>query len=119
MPRLSCLLGVVAAAALAPSSASAYETLSGPGEQAGPPRLAVAANGAAAVAWATTGDRIKLRYRGPDGVWARVQTLVATAGARDPQLAMAGDGDLIVTWVGDSSSGPAIYGRTRAADGTL
>jgi hypothetical protein len=119
MPRLPIALAVASALAFAPSSASAYTTISGPGEAAGPPRLAVASNGAAAVAWATTGDRIKLRYRAPDGTWSRVQTLVASAGARDPQLAMASDGDLIVTWVGNSSSGPAIYGRTRAADGTL
>src|SRR4051812_21937293 len=119
MSRLSLVLAVASAFVIAPSSAFAYTTISGPGEPAGPPRLAVAANGAAAVAWATTGDRIKVRYRAPGGAWSRVQTLVASAAARDPQLAMASDGDLIVTWIGDTSHGPAIYGRTRAADGTL
>jgi hypothetical protein len=98
---------------------SGYSTISGSGQSAGAPRLAVAANGAAESAWEAGGSAIKLRYRSPEGAWDAVQTLTASGGARDPQLAMSSDGGSIVTWLADTSTGPAVYGRTRAADGTL
>ena len=103
---------------------AAVQTLSGPGEDASGPQVAVDADGDAVFTWERsdgTDQRIEARARSAGGVLSAVQTLSdAGQDAGAPQVAIDADGDAVFVWERvDNSGNERIQARTRSAGGAL
>ncbi len=102
----------------------AIENLSGPGENASVPQVAVDADGDAVFTWERsdgTNQRIQARARSAIGALSGVQTLsVAGQDAEAPQVAVDADGDAVFVWERvDNSGNERIQAQTRSAAGAL
>lgn len=110
-PFWACLVAVLFAMA-APAAAKAAFSHAGPispgGQNASEPRVAVAANGDAVIAWvrfdATSArccHRVQSRFRSAArGTWSAVQNVSSPGrSAADPEVAIDPDGDAVFAWV--------------------
>ena len=97
--------------------------LSGPGQDAAEPQLAVDGDGDAVFTWQRfdgTHNRIQARTRSAAGVLGAVQTLSPPGeNASDPQVAVEADGDAVFTWTRFDGTSDRIQARARSAAGTL
>jgi hypothetical protein len=99
-------------------SLSAVRNLSGPGQDASFPRLAVDSGGTAVVSWQRIDHAdvtvVQARRRAPDGTLGAVQTLSDSDWTAElPQVAVAPGGAAIVTWQGLDGA----HARVHAAVG--
>jgi hypothetical protein len=125
--RISCVVAVLAAAAVAASPAAAAfrpaVDLSAPGYQADRPQVAVDAQGDAVFVWNRfdgANDRIQTRALSATGVLSPVQTLSpAGQDATEPQVAVDADGDAVFAWRRFDGAYSRIQARTRSAAGIL
>jgi hypothetical protein len=102
---------------------SAVQTLSGSGQDANGPQLAVDRDGNAVVVWYRfdgAKDRIQVRRRTAAGSLSAVQTLSAAGGEADlPQVAVDGNGNALVVWERHDGSHWRIQARHRTRSGGL
>ena len=102
---------------------SAIQTLSGAGQDASDPQVAVDTDGDAVFTWARsdgTNQRIQARARSAGGVLGPVQTLSAAGrDAFQPQVAIDADGDAVVIWRLFDGASQVIQSRARSAAGVL
>ncbi len=121
------LCAVLAVGLLAPALAGAVwtapVTVSGAGEDASSPQVAVDADGDAVFVWVRsdgTNDRIQARARSAAGTLSAVQN-VSAAGedASSPQVAVDADGDAVFTWLRFDGTSDRIQARARSSAGAL
>ena len=99
------------------------QTLSGAGQDAEDPQVAVDADGDAVFTWWRNdgaNDRVQARARSAAGVLSAVQNLSAAGqNAFDPQVAVDADGDAVFTWSRFDGTNDRIQARARSAAGAL
>jgi hypothetical protein len=99
------------------------QTLSGSGESAFSPDVAMDMKGNALVGWQRsdgTDYRVQIRRRSAAGTLGPVQTLSdAGEGAEPPQLAVVAGGNAVVVWGRSDGLSNRIQVRGRSASGTL
>ncbi len=102
---------------------SPVQTLSGVGQHATDPQVAVDADGDAVFTWLladATGDRIQARARSAAGVLSAVQTLSSSGqDALAPQVAVDPDGDAVLAWQRFDGSRYRVQALGRSAAGAL
>jgi hypothetical protein len=118
LPTLTKVPPPTAGAADPPAAAD----ISAAGETASGPRVAVAPDGSATVAWSA-------REGGKFGVWERRIGTGGTAppvllsdparDALDPQLALAADGTATVAWIGSDGTSTVVQARRISPTGTV
>ncbi len=122
-------LRVEARARSAAGTLSAVQTLSGAGQHASEPQVAVDGDGDAVFTWERldgTKDRVQAVARSAAGTLSAVQTLSAAGKtAFNPQVAVDADGDAVFTWLRSDETDPdnfcchRVQLRTRSTDGAL
>ncbi len=117
---------VLLGAVLAPALHAAWTTpsfVSGAGQAAADPEVAVDADGNAVLTWLRfDGEnfRVEARTRSAAGALGPVQILSrAGESASTPQVAINADGDAAFTWQRSDGTDLRIQGRTRSAAGAL
>jgi hypothetical protein len=99
------------------------QDLSGAGQSANSPQVAVDPNGNAVVVWSLfdgTNSRIQARRRSASGTLSSKQTLSAAGqDAQTPQVAVDANGNAVVVWQRSDGTNVRIQARYRSASGTL
>jgi hypothetical protein len=114
---------IQARARAADGTLSPVRTLSGAGQPASGPQVAIDADGDAVFTWTRPDGanyRVQARARAADGTLSPVQTLSgAGQDAGGSQVAIDADGDAVFTWERFDGVSNRVQGRARAANGTL
>ena len=114
---------IQARARSAAGALGAVETVSGAGQDASSPRVAIDDDGDAVFVWARsdgTNQRIQARARTAGGVLGPVQALSAAGrNAFQPEVAIDADGDAVFTWRLFDGTDQVIQARARSAVGVL
>ena len=114
---------IQARARAANGALSPVQTLSGAGQDAGEPQVAIDADGDAVFAWTRldgTNNRIQARGRTAAGSLSAVQTLSGAGQHADgAQVAVDADGDAVLTWQRFDGTDYRVQARARSSAGTL
>ncbi len=114
---------VQARARSAAGALSAVQTLSGAGQSAELPQVAVDADGDAVFTWMRfhgSNNRAQARALSAGGALSTVQTLsLAGQDASSPQVAVDADGDAVFTWDRSDGAYNRVQARARSAAGAL